>query len=258
MSALLRIRKDSERPESPPLERENPFKKHEADDNDMYKEFLPTGKYLSRSTDLPVMRIRENRSVSGQVQSMFVETSCFNQTLSEMELIASSEKPRHVLSHSSYAIPYRNSLAVKSQSLISLYIHARDNRRIPALTHWDKTCNDNESDIIEEDVSGSDISDLNISEADKNMGERIIHKSTIAEEEQFKTDDPEEVIQSKIEESTKKSIREKKNVFGFINTVFKSKFSKLNRQRKEGKGFFDKSTRTSFANTDYPLLHTLA
>ena len=48
------------------------------------------------------------------------------------------------------------------------------------------------------------------------------------------------------------------DVFNFLNTVLRSKFRKVNRQRKVEKEYIEKTAKTSFSNSDYPLLHTLA
>ena len=70
--------------------------------------------------------------------------------------------------------------------------------------------------------------------------------------------EPEEIIEFVCEGNPVGSIKKKKNVINFFDLVFKSKFGKFNKQRKEKKGLFVKTAKTSFANSDYPLLHTLA
>ena len=274
MSTLARARKDSGRPESPPLDCENPFKTLESHD-DMYKD-ASICKYLSRSTEFPAMRIREKRS-ERKVQSMFVETSCFNQTLPELRTLPRREKPRHVLSHSSYAIPYRTGQSLDRQSvtsLLSLQSEARDSRsthRRPSLALCDH--NNKDSDIIR----------LAIFESSQNKKQHIvdeIHFSDETEQSEYndpeenenndpeeteyndpqKTEynDPEETVSSVIEETSVGTTKKKKNVFDFLNIVLRSKFSKVNRQRKVEREHFEKTAKTSFANSDYPLLHTLA
>ena len=274
MSTLARTRKDSGRPESPPLDCENPFKTLESHD-DMYKD-ASICKYLSRSTEFPAMRMREKIS-ERKVQSMFVETSCFNQTLPELRTLPRREKPRHVLSHSSYAIPYRTGQSLDRQSvtsLLSLQSEARDSRsthRRPSLALCDH--NNKDSDIIR----------LSILESSQNKKQHTvdeIHNSDKAEQTEYnhpeendnknseeteynepqKTeyDDPEETVSAGKEKTSVGTTKKKKNVFNFLNIVLRSKFSKVNRQRKVEREHFEKTAKTSFANSDYPLLHTLA
>ena len=266
MSTLARTRKDSGRPESPPLDCENPFKNLESHD-DMDKD-ASICKYLSRSTEFPAMRIRDKRS-ERKVQSMFVETSCFNQTLPELRTLPRREKPRHVLSHSSYAIPYRTGQSLDRQSvtsLLSLQSEARDSRsthRRPSLALCDH--NNKDSDIIR-------LSILESSQNKKQLTVDEIHNSDKAEQSEYNDpeenenndpeeteyNDPEETVPSGIEDTSVGTTKKKKNVFSFLNIVLRSKFGKLNRQRKEEREYFEKTAKTSFANSDYPLLHTLA
>ena len=51
----------------------------------------------------------------------------------------------------------------------------------------------------------------------------------------------------------------KKSFFNVFNTAVKSRFDKLQKPKeKKGSKHFEKKVKTSFGNSDYPFLYTLA
>ena len=51
----------------------------------------------------------------------------------------------------------------------------------------------------------------------------------------------------------------KKSIFDVFNTAVKSRFDKFqNQKEKKGSKHFEKKVKTSFGNSDYPFLYTLA
>ena len=58
---------------------------------------------------------------------------------------------------------------------------------------------------------------------------------------------------------TSKRKSSKKSIFIVFNTAVKSRFDKLQKQKeKKGSKHFEKKVKTSFGNSDYPFLYTLA
>ena len=257
MSVLARYRKDSARPESPPVENENPFKNTEAlEDN--YPHFSLNSEVLTKNNQLTNdngITLREKRSGVRMVQSMFVESSCFNEALPDQETFQKRKKPRHVLSNSSYAMPYNHSQTSLNQSLLSLQsLHCKtlDDRRVRRLpmSHYHATHNLGIQDLEAENQESVQI-----------QSKECLDISDQANEvtEETREDNKVDSLNLNKDETYFERSKNKKNIFNIFNIVMRSKFRKSGRP-KEGKEErqFVKQVKTSFGNSDFPFLHTLA
>ena len=86
-----------QRPDSPPIEQENPFNKAEASSSD-YEEVIRRPRQF-------IPRQRQAREL--KVRSLFAEDGR-NENMLKVGELETGARPRHVLSYSSYAMPYRS------------------------------------------------------------------------------------------------------------------------------------------------------
>ena len=89
------------RPESPPIEKENPFKKGVGGDSESdYQDIIRKPKlFIPRQS-------RTSREL--KVRSLFLENEDQKENLFKIAEVETGARPRHVLSYSSYAMPYRS------------------------------------------------------------------------------------------------------------------------------------------------------
>ena len=97
-----------QRPESPPIEQDNPFNKAGASSS-VYEEVITRPRQF-------VPRQRQAREL--KVRSLFLESSQDDNMFKIAEL-ETGARPRHVLSYSSYAMPYRSCELLTGDSLSS-------------------------------------------------------------------------------------------------------------------------------------------
>ena len=260
MSALRRIKEGMTRPESPLVERANPFTSKTDITFHLFSLSKEDIKAIERVSSFKT-KIREKKRLGERmVQSMFVENMCFLEASPEFQPSMKRDKQRSVLSHSSYAMPYKHCKTTGSASFLSLLsLHsqtqddAREQRRSPSQPPNHMECKDN----MKKENSENNKSVTNVFEFDKNNetkqsegSEHFVNLSNITEDKTDKT---------KKERQENDIIIQKKKSKSFLNNILEMSLEKLQKhKKKKTKKQFVKRVKTFFGNIDYPFLYTLA
>ena len=98
------------RPDSPPIEKENPFNKGEGGGSESdYQDII------RRPRQFIPRQSRTSRQL--KVRSLLLENNSQTENLFKIAEVETGARPRHVLSYSSYAMPYRSCETLQSGAL---------------------------------------------------------------------------------------------------------------------------------------------
>ena len=166
---------------------------------------------------------------------MFVESSYFSATLPDPEPIPRRDNPRHVLSNSSYAMPYKQCQASSNQSLLSLHDQTqndtREKRQKMSFCHFPHVKYIQNSDGVE-----SQKQECVQNKAKENL--EIAAEANVEKEESRE-------VSNEVEKQAMTSKRKSSKKSSFI--VFKSRFDKLQKQiEKKGSKHFERKSENIF------------